>query len=358
MTYISSIKTGILIFPMLALFITIPYMIWMYRRYGSINIIKTLIVYSFVLYLESCYLLVILPLPKIADVHTSYSQMINLIPFAFIGDFIRESPFNLFRLSTYIQTIKDPTFYVPMFNILMLIPFGMYLRYYFKFSLKRVIIFTALLSLFFELTQLSGLYFIYDSPYRICDIDDIIQNTTGGLLGYYIVGLFNSILPDRDNLDEVSLKKGESVSGLRRIFAFAIDVFVIGFIKSTIAIFIPFSFIIVTLLYFTFMPIKNGRTIGSRILNFHFEMENKNKRNLFLRSLGIVVYFYAFPRFLNFIMDLINGRADNMLLISIFFSAFMLFIIYLLLNIILILSNRKFPFDKIGRVSYYSDIKK
>lgn len=199
MTYISSIKTGILIFPMLALFITIPYMIWMYRRYGSINIIKTLIVYSFVLYLESCYLLVILPLPKVADVHTSYSQMINLI---------------------------------------------------------------------------------------------------------------------------------------------------------------PFSFIIVTLLYFTFMPAKNGKTIGSRILNFHFEMENKNRINLFLRSLGIIVYFYALPRFLNFIMDLINGRADNIVLVSIFFSAFMIFIVYLLLNIILILSNRKFPFDKIGRVSYYSDIKK
>ena len=72
MVYISTIKTSILIFPIIACFITMPYAIWMYRKYGSINFTKALIVYSFILYLECCFFLVNLPLPEIGSVHTSY----------------------------------------------------------------------------------------------------------------------------------------------------------------------------------------------------------------------------------------------------------------------------------------------
>lgn len=171
MGYLNIIKTSILLFPLLAFFITSPYAVWMYRKYGSINFIKTLIIYSFVLYLESSFLLVNLPLPEPGSVHNSYLEMISLGPFGFVKDFITKNPFHILQPATYLQAIKHGTFYVPAFNIVMLIPLGMYLRYYFKFSFKKTVLYTALLSLFFELTQLSGLFFIYDGPYRLCDID-------------------------------------------------------------------------------------------------------------------------------------------------------------------------------------------
>lgn len=80
----------------------------------------------------------------------------------------------------------------------MTIPFGMYLRYYYKCSLKKTFLFTLLLSLFFEFTQLTGLYGIYPRPYRLCDIDDLITNTLGGVLGYLIMGIVDDFLPTRD----------------------------------------------------------------------------------------------------------------------------------------------------------------
>lgn len=49
MGYINSIKIAMLVFPVLAFFITLPYMIINYRKYGSINKLRTLILYSFVL---------------------------------------------------------------------------------------------------------------------------------------------------------------------------------------------------------------------------------------------------------------------------------------------------------------------
>ena len=58
MSYISVLKISFLIFPVLAYIITMPYAIWMYRKYGSINFTKALIIYSFILYLECCFFLV------------------------------------------------------------------------------------------------------------------------------------------------------------------------------------------------------------------------------------------------------------------------------------------------------------
>ena len=71
MGYIVSIKTAIFIFPVLAFLITVPYMIANYRKYGSVNKLRTLILYSFVLYLLTIYLLVILPLPNPESIRTT-----------------------------------------------------------------------------------------------------------------------------------------------------------------------------------------------------------------------------------------------------------------------------------------------
>ena len=181
--------------------------------------------------------------------------MINLQPFKFILDFIKDNPLKISEQATYLRAIKHGTFYVPVFNILMLVPFGIYLRYYFKCSLKKTIALTALLSLIFELIQLSGLFFIYNGPYRLCDIDDIIQNTLGGIIGYYIGGIVSLILPKREKLDEEALKKGKEVPGLRRMLAFVIDIFIINIVNAILKVMLPFSFEIIFILYFTIIPI-------------------------------------------------------------------------------------------------------
>ena len=99
--------------------------------------------------------------------------MINVIPFNFINNILKEQSFK--------------SIYTVLFNILMTIPLGMYLKYYFNSNLKIVIILVFIISMFFELTQATGLYYIYKYPYRVFDIDDLIMNTLGGLIGFYIM---------------------------------------------------------------------------------------------------------------------------------------------------------------------------
>lgn len=148
MNYINTIKIAILVFPLIALLFTIPFILHQYHKYGSIHKFRVFIIYSFILYMLIIYFLVILPLPSLDEVVENATK-VKLIPFGFIKDFIRESSFVLTEPSTYLKAIKEPCFYTVVFNIFMTIPFGMYLRYYFKCSLKKTILFSFLLSLFF-----------------------------------------------------------------------------------------------------------------------------------------------------------------------------------------------------------------
>lgn len=108
-------------------------------------------------------------------------------------------------------------------NILMQIPLGIYLRYYFRCSKKKTVLIGLLVSLFYELTQLSGLYFIYPRPYRLCSVDDLIDNTLGALIGYGITPLVCAVLPTREELDDLALGKQRRITAMRRGTAAVVD---------------------------------------------------------------------------------------------------------------------------------------
>ena len=71
--YIEPVKSALVLFPFVALVLTLPYMLFQYRRYGAVLLLRTAIVYSFVLYLMCAYFLVILPLPDVETV--SYTHL-------------------------------------------------------------------------------------------------------------------------------------------------------------------------------------------------------------------------------------------------------------------------------------------
>ena len=354
MGYINSIKVAMLVFSFLAFFITLPYMIFNYRKYGSINKLRTLILYSFVLYLLTMYFLVILPLPDPDTVHTTYTQMLNLVPFTFVFDFLKESPFQITKPATWIMSIKDASFYVPVFNVLMLIPFGMYLRYYFKCSFKKTLLLTALLSLFFELTQLSGLYFLYPGPYRLADIDDIIQNTTGGCIGYALGSLPVLLLPSRDKIDKEALEAGSQVSQIRVGLSLLIDTFIVTIPYNLSKTTLPFSLFIA--LYFAVVPLFNGKTLGSALLRFKLTYKKQRIPRIMLRGLLITGYFYLVPNGLLYLIDDFNKTPESMLFLELIPIMFVALILFYIITAVLMLMNKRFLFDRVSDSYYTSTI--
>lgn len=354
MNYLVSIKTAMILFPVIALIFTIPFILHQYHKYGSIHKLRVLIIYSFILYFMTIYFLVILPLPKIEDV-VYQEGMIRLIPFTFLSDFLRESSLVLSDPSTYLKALKEPCFYTVAFNILMTVPFGMYLRYYFKCSFQKTFLYSFLLSLFFELTQLTGLYFIYPYPYRFFDVDDLMMNSLGGVLGYLLMGLFIRFLPSREEIDHRSIEKGKQVSGLRRITLFLLDIFLFSIFLSMISSFLKIKYLsfLCFFIYYILIPtLMDGKTLAGKFLNVKLEFSNTSFLRLFIRISFLYFYYFFFPYLLVVLLGMVHGIFTIFL-----WPAIILFVLFFYpIHIFLLLKKKRLYYDKFFKVSYISTI--
>lgn len=360
--YLIPIKTAIILFPFIALLFTIPFILHQYHKYGSINPLRVLIIYSFILYMMVIYFLVFLPLPNRSEVIYK-PNMIQLMPFDFIKDIIQKSSLVLKDPSTYLKALKEPYFYTVIFNILMTVPFGMYLRYYFKCNLKKTLKISFLLSLFFEITQLTGLYFIYRYPYRVFDIDDLIMNTSGGLLGYFIMGLIDNYLPTRDEIDIESFKDGEVVSGLRRITIFCLDLFLYGFITILISIFVHNKYLplIIFIIYYVLYPyFKKGQTLGSKFLGVRLEFNSKKLLKLFFRAIFLFMYYFG-SIYLMFILAsfiIYTFHLTAVVKASLYMMIIINILLFYLINLIILIKNKRMFYDNFFNVEYQNTIKR
>ncbi len=221
--YLIPIKSEVIAFPFIALFVSLPFMVGQYRKYGSFLFWRAVVLYSFVFYLLAAYFMIMLPLPSRASVAALTTPRYNLVPFSALRTFLATTVFSPFHPGTWLVALRQPGFIQPAFNLVLTLPFGVYLRYYFKRSLPQVMVMTFGLSLFFELTQLSGLYGIYPRPYRLFDVDDLIINTTGGVLGGLLAPALMRAFPTREEMDRKSYAQGARVTWLRRFVAFVID---------------------------------------------------------------------------------------------------------------------------------------
>ena len=138
--------------------------------------------------------------------------------------------------STYWRALISPFTLQYVFNILLLMPLGMYLRYYFKRNFLSTAILVFCTSLFFEISQLTALFGIYPRPYRCFDIDDLICNTLGGILGFLLIGPMTRFLPSLDKMAASARKKGVHISVIRRGLAYLIDRGILALLNVILAL--------------------------------------------------------------------------------------------------------------------------
>lgn len=358
--YIIPIKTAIIAFPIVAFLFTIPFILMQYHKYGSIHKLRTLIVYSFILYLMVVYFLVILPLPP-RDSVVYKEGMMRMDLFHFIGDFLRESSFVWNDPSTYLPSLTSPSFYTVIFNIFMTVPLGMYLRYYFKCDFKNTCFYSFCFSLFLEITQLTGLYFIYPYPYRVFDVDDLLMNTLGGALGYFVMGLFVFLLPSRERIDAEAFQEGKTVSILRRITLFCFDFFLFFVCDLFLLLFTTklWWHVLWFLFYYVIIPyLKNGKTVGAKFLNVSLVYQRGSFFFSFLRILFLFLYYIIFPIGATyfFLLFVYRIHSDTLFfLINVFFIMILFFLFYLI-HVILLFKKKKMYYDSWFGVTYQSTI--
>ena len=346
--YLNNIVISITIFLLItSTIITIPIAIVQYRKNGFIAFKRTVVLYLFILFLQTIYILAISPLPDIQAIKNNprpITDFINLIPFSFIKDIRKE----MVELGYTLKNIvKVPAFYQMIFNIIMFIPLGIFLRNYSKKSLKKTAFLGLLLSLFFELTQLSGLYFIYPRPYRTFDVDDLIVNTTGTMVGYMLAPVFMFMFPNEKEEKNKRYEKNKVIKMFPQYLMVNIDLIVALFLNQIIQLIISlftriFNFTYNTsiaynltlfisfILLFILIPLKKKgyQTVGMSVMKYDIEVENNIKYKVLIRNMLIYLPM----------MGIFNYR---------------LFIWYHLYFILMIIfRKRQIIFDKLLKIKY------
>lgn len=366
--YLEPIKTALIIFPIIAFLITLPYLIIEYHKYGSVPLLRSIIIYTFVLYLLAAFFLVILPLPSREKVLAMPTKVPQLVPFTFIKDIIATTHLSFKNPSTYLAFLKSPTVYTVIFNLFLLFPFGVYLHYYFEKKWYQVLILSFCLSLFFEITQLTGIYFIYPKAYRLFDVDDLMINTLGGMLGFLMTKPLTVFLPSRSELDQKSYNRGTSISIYRRGIALFIDLFIVFCLATPLSIVLTgkfsFSFLYTSLLllYEIIFPlIYNGKTIGKKLVSMKLQIEDGKKfftLRLIIRQLLLYLFILKIPTYISYLSKITTTNLVLSFLILFIRVLFFFYYLYFLYEIFLnLLGKRKdFNYERITAIKNSSMI--
>ncbi|MUG43534.1 VanZ family protein [Paenibacillus woosongensis] len=309
-SYLFPIKYAFFTFPFAAFLFTLPFLIVQYRKHGYINKFRGVIKYLFLLYLMNAYFLVILPLPVSRDNTPMISGGLQLIPLNFIRDILRETSIVINNPATYLHLLQERAVLQVLFNILLTVPFAWVLRYYYRLGWLRCIALTFLLSLFFELTQLTGLYGIYKHPYRVFDVDDLLMNTLGGILGVLCADWTASLLPNVDRLDADVDPAAKRVTFIRRGVAYLFDFWFWSFFQHLLdqTFHLTLSFLLSSGIYFMLIPyLTGGFTLGKWMVRIRLIRTGPNPKI----SLPSLVVRYGILYWLIFGLNQISSNIDE-----------------------------------------------
>lgn len=160
----------------LAVLLLVPFIYRSYRRRGELGLGATVLAFGFLVYGLALVAYTMLPMPDVTDAwcaaHPRFTHA-QLDPLAILSD-IRKYP----------GTLRNPAVRQGVFNVVLFMPLGAFLRLYFRRRGVPTVILTGFaVSLLIECTQLTGNWYLFPCPYRLFDVDDLITNTLGTALG-------------------------------------------------------------------------------------------------------------------------------------------------------------------------------
>lgn len=363
-----AVYIALLICPFIALIATFFVAIFEYRKNNIINVVRCTDFYLMICFFFGAYFVTMLPFPSleiVAGLTTPYTQ---LIPFYWIYDFIANSGLVISDWKTVIPSMGSGIMIGVICNIIMLFPTGYFMQRLYKLNRKKTILIGFLMSLLFEITQLTGLFSFYSRPYRIFDVDDLIQNTFGMVLGAELARVLNIYFIN----DNVKVRQGGEVSFRRRMKVDVIDQAVLNaiilcgvfFTKTNITYFRihPFKSFPIYFAFIMFMNfclavvtyITNGKTLGMYFIGLRLRSFNGERLKLLqCISRDLIYGFYVnLPILIGWFILLSRDRHISISIICTLLSAVSI-LLYVHFNLSMVLHiithGEKLVYERISR---------
>ena len=319
--------------PFIALLFALPYTVYTYIRTKSVDVWKCTYFYTFFLYFLCAYFVTWLPLP-------THETLAKLKP---VSEFIQLVPFQSFLDIERRTLFRDLA--IILFNVALTMPLGYFFRELFHASLKKAVLSGFLISLLYEVTQLTGLFFLYPRPYRIFDVDDLIINTLGAYCGYMIAPYLSKLMPSISDNETHRLVQGSEVAFFQRAIAAAIDFFVVLAAAILIIVSVPAlqapmtsraSLVRFPLFFILFIGIAvlyslllGYRSLGYRLTGLRLMTGNNldaNRLQCVLRTLLMYIGVFSIPFWVLFFMSIYTEYRGAKSILWVLISALLMMI--------------------------------
>ncbi len=207
-----SFKAALVAWPFLSFALTLPILALLYHRDGRLKATTALAAYVSVLYLAGLACFTLYPLPSgDSGLGITYGIAPQLNPLNFIVDIQKDG------LKAVLQQL---------FNIVLFVPFGFIAKALLRLGPVPTFALSLLATGLIETAQLTGLFGIYPFAYRTFEVDDIIMNVLGGMLGWLCAALVAKAIPQRP---EEKPPITHDPGFVRRAIALWIDAMILGF---------------------------------------------------------------------------------------------------------------------------------
>lgn len=240
--YLSYFSTSFIIamvlWPFVSAVLTLPILAGLYHRHHRLRALSVLASYLSTLYFTGLIALTLYPMPDDPDrfcaAHAgAYSPQLD--PLRFLEDIRYGGLYGTLQLAM---------------NVVFFIPLGFVLARWLRWRWWAVVPSGFAASLFIETSQLTGFWGLYPCAYRQFDVNDLMTNTLGAVVGLGIATLFNrwvpqSALPGRD---DVNARPGV----LHRTVAYVIDMILVVLVYFPVTLAVVFAF------HWLATPLSNG----------------------------------------------------------------------------------------------------
>jgi glycopeptide antibiotics resistance protein len=166
---------------LVAVLLFIPVAAVQYRRDGRLGPADLTVLIVAAVYGVALWTYTLLPLPDTGDYTCQHAQTQLM---AFAGDIRRAAARSGYAgLGTPGELLRNQAFLQVVLNVLLFVPLGVLVR---VITHRGAVVATALgfaVSLLIEVTQLTGVWGVYPCAYRLFDVDDLLTNTLGALIG-------------------------------------------------------------------------------------------------------------------------------------------------------------------------------
>ncbi|WP_022878703.1 VanZ family protein [Microbacterium sp. B19] len=202
----------------------VPFVAVSYRRRGGLSFGRSVLWAGAAVYFWAIWTYTLVPLPDSDDYRCAGT---NLRPFQFIDE-IREA------VAVSGRYLTDPVVLQVALNVLLFVPLGFFLRV----LGGRGILIAGLVGLavsgVIETTQLTGVWGVFPCAYRVFDVDDLIANTSGALLGSLVAFAVPKKYRGAEKTPDADLPR--PVTRGRRVLGILCDVLGVGLLQSGVAV--------------------------------------------------------------------------------------------------------------------------